>query len=211
MTSAHGYDCVPYAHKITCFAFWPYMNIPNFLTLTRIVLVPFLVILFYLPFSWSYLACAGIFAFAAATDWFDGYLARRLNQSTPFGAFFDPVADKIMVATALCLLIDEFRVFWMTVPALIIIGREIVISALREWMAELGKRTSVAVSMIGKAKTTAQMVAITLLLLSPVPIDSWIGLTGIVLLYISAFLTLWSMYVYLKAAWPALTPFNNPD
>ena len=187
------------------------MNVPNFLTLTRIVLVPFLVVIFYLPFAWSYLACAGIFAFAAATDWFDGYLARRLNQTTPFGAFFDPVADKIMVATALCLLIDEFRVFWMTVPALVIIGREIVISALREWMAELGKRTSVAVSVIGKAKTVAQMTAITLLLLSPVPVDSWIGFLGIVLLYLSAILTLWSMYIYLRAAWPDLSPFNKSD
>ena len=187
------------------------MNIPNFLTLTRIVLVPFLVIIFYLPFEWSCLACAGIFAFAAATDWFDGYLARRLNQTTPFGAFFDPVADKIMVATALCLLIDEFRAFWVTVPALIIIGREIVISALREWMAELGKRTSVAVSMIGKAKTMAQMAAITLLLLSPVPVDSWIGFYGVLLLYLSAILTLWSMYVYLKTAWPDLSPFNKPE
>lgn len=197
--------------RTPCFDFWLYMNIPNFLTLTRIVLVPFLVIIFYLPFEWSYLACAGIFAFAAATDWFDGYLARRLNQTTPFGAFFDPVADKIMVATALCLLIDEFRAFWVTVPALIIIGREIVISALREWMAELGKRTSVAVSMIGKAKTMAQMAAITLLLLSPVPVDSWIGFLGILLLYLSAILTLWSMYIYLKAAWPDLSPFNKPD
>ncbi|USE39717.1 CDP-diacylglycerol--glycerol-3-phosphate 3-phosphatidyltransferase [Endozoicomonas sp. SCSIO W0465] len=187
------------------------MNVPNFLTLTRIVLLPFFIIIFYLPFGWSYLACAGIFAFAAATDWFDGYLARRLNQTTPFGAFFDPVADKIMVATALCLLIDEFRAFWVTVPALIIIGREIVISALREWMAELGKRTSVAVSMIGKAKTMAQMTAITLLLLSPVPIDSWIGFLGILLLYLSAILTLWSMYIYLQAAWPDLSPFNKPD
>lgn len=187
------------------------MNIPNLLTLTRIVLVPFLVIIFYLPFSWSYLVCAGIFIFAAATDWFDGYLARRLNQSTPFGAFFDPVADKIMVATALCLLIHDFRAFWVTVPAVIIIGREIVISALREWMAELGKRTSVAVSMVGKVKTAAQMVAIALLLLSPVPFDSWIGYLGIVLLYLSAILTLWSMYVYLKAAWPDLSPFAKPD
>lgn len=198
-------------HRIPCFDFWLDMNIPNYLTLTRIVLVPILVIIFYLPFQWSYLTCAGIFAFAAATDWFDGYLARRLNQSTPFGAFFDPVADKIMVATALCLLIDEFRVPWITVPALIIIGREIVVSALREWMAELGKRTSVAVSMIGKAKTMAQMVSITLLLLSPVPVVSWIGYLGILLLYLSAILTLWSMYIYLKAAWPDLSPFTKAD
>ena len=110
------------------------MNIPNFLTLMRIILVPFLVLTFYLPYQWSYLACAIIFGVAAITDWFDGYLARRLNQSTPFGAFFDPVADKIMVAVALCLLIDEFTAVWMTAPAIIIIGREIVISALREWI-----------------------------------------------------------------------------
>ncbi|WP_067522572.1 CDP-diacylglycerol--glycerol-3-phosphate 3-phosphatidyltransferase [Endozoicomonas ascidiicola] len=187
------------------------MNVPNFLTLARIVLVPFLVIIFYLPFESRYLVCAGIFAFAAVTDWFDGYLARRWNQSTPFGAFFDPVADKIMVAAALCLLIDEFSSFWMTVPAMIIVGREIVISALREWMAELGKRTSVAVSMIGKAKTTAQMVAITLLLLSPKPLDTWTDYAGIVLLYLAVVLTLWSMYVYLKAAWPDLSPFQKPD
>ena len=187
------------------------MNVPNFLTLIRIILVPFLVVIFYLPVEWSYKVCAGIFAFAAATDWFDGYLARRLNQATPFGAFFDPVADKIMVAVALCLLVDEFRSFWITVPAIIIICREIVISALREWMAELGKRTSVAVSMVGKAKTAAQMAAITLLLLSPFPVESWIGYTGLGLLYISAVLTLWSMFIYLKAAWPDLTPFKSHD
>lgn len=184
------------------------MNIPNILTSIRIILVPFLVLVFYLPFEHRYLVSAGIFAFAAATDWFDGYLARKLNQTTPFGEFFDPVADKIMVATALCLLVEDFHVFWITVPAMIIIGREIVISALREWMAELGKRTSVAVSMIGKAKTMAQMGAITFLLLSPLPITSWIGYAGVAMLYLSAVLTLWSMYVYLKAAWPDLTPFK---
>ena len=192
------------------------MNIPNFLTLTRIILVPFLVLVFYLPFEWRYLVSSGIFAVAAITDWFDGYLARKLNQATPFGAFFDPVADKIMVATALCLLVDEFRVFWITVPAIIIIGREIVISALREWMAELGKRTSVAVSMIGKLKTAAQMVAIIILLLTGMPDSSVtglfvLGIAGIVLLYISAILTLWSMVIYLKAAWPDLTPFKAHD
>ncbi|OED48084.1 CDP-diacylglycerol--glycerol-3-phosphate 3-phosphatidyltransferase [Endozoicomonas sp. (ex Bugula neritina AB1)] len=184
------------------------MNVPNLLTLIRIILVPFLVVIFYLPVEWNYKVCAGIFAFAAATDWFDGYLARRLNQTTPFGAFFDPVADKIMVAVALCLLVDEFRTFWVTVPAIIIICREIVISALREWMAELGKRTSVAVSVVGKAKTAAQMVAITLLLLSPYPVESYIGYAGFGLLYISAVLTLWSMAIYLRAAWPDLTPFK---
>ena len=184
------------------------MNIPNILTSLRIILVPVLVLVFYLPFEGRHLVTAGIFFFAAVTDWFDGFLARKLNQTTPFGAFFDPVADKIMVATALCLLVEDFDAFWITVPAMIIIGREIVISALREWMAELGKRTSVAVSMIGKAKTMAQMAAITFLLLSPLRFDNLVGYLGIALLYLSAALTLWSMYVYLKAAWPDLTPFK---
>ena len=185
------------------------MNIPNLLTSLRIVLVPFLVLVFYLPFQWSYLVSAAIFAVAAVTDWFDGYLARKWNQTTAFGAFFDPVADKIMVATALCLLIEEFGAFWMTAPAMIIIGREIVISALREWMAELGKRTSVAVNQIGKLKTSAQMLAITLLLLSPLPLSGLIGYLGLALLYASAMLTLWSMYAYLRAAWSDLSPFTN--
>ena len=185
------------------------MNIPNLLTLIRIILVPFLVVLFYLPLNWSYMACSLVFAFAAVTDWFDGYLARRWNQSTPFGAFFDPVADKIMVVTALCLLIESFGSLWVTIPTVVIIGREIVISALREWMAEIGKRTSVAVSMIGKAKTMAQMVAITFLLITPTAFESWSSWLGIVLLYISSILTLWSMVVYLRAAWPDLTPFKQ--
>ncbi|MDP0563568.1 MAG: CDP-diacylglycerol--glycerol-3-phosphate 3-phosphatidyltransferase [Candidatus Endonucleobacter sp. (ex Gigantidas childressi)] len=184
------------------------MNIPNILTSIRIILVPFLVIFFYLPLEHRHLICSGLFAFAAATDWFDGYLARKLGQTTPFGEFFDPVADKVMVATALCLLAEGFSVFWITVPAMIIIGREIVISSLREWMAELGKRASVSVSMMGKAKTTAQMTAITFLLLSPVPVNNWTGYIGIGLLYLSSALTLWSMCVYLAAAWSGLAPFK---
>ena len=124
--------------RVFCFLLEPFilkafkkyiMNVPNILTSIRIILVPFLVLVFYLPFDNRYLVSAGIFAFAAATDWFDGYLARKLNQTTPFGEFFDPVADKIMVATALCLLVEDFNVFWITIPAMIIIGREIVISA----------------------------------------------------------------------------------
>ena len=138
------------------------MNIPNTLTLFRIVLVAVLVVMFYLPFKWSYLASAAIFSVAALTDWFDGYLARKLNQSTALGAFLDPVADKLMVAVALGLLIERLHEWYFTLPALVIIGREIVISALREWMAEIGKRTSVAVSYIGKIKTTVQMIAILL-------------------------------------------------
>jgi CDP-diacylglycerol--glycerol-3-phosphate 3-phosphatidyltransferase len=179
-------------------------NIPNALTGLRIVLIPVLVLLFYLPQQWSWLASAAVFTLAAVTDWLDGYLARRLNQSTPFGAFLDPVADKLMVAVALVLLAEAFAIWWFTLPACVIIGREIVISALREWMAELGKRTSVAVSYIGKIKTTFQMIAITgFLLISPAGHPVLLGIC-IALLYAAAVLTLWSMVIYLKAAWPVL-------
>jgi CDP-diacylglycerol--glycerol-3-phosphate 3-phosphatidyltransferase len=124
-------------------------NIPNLLTFFRILLIPVFVILFYLPYQWSYMAAAIVFILAAATDWFDGYLARKLNQSTAFGAFLDPVADKIMVASALVVIVEHYNTIWVTIPAMTMIGREIIISALREWMAELGKRSSVAVSWIG--------------------------------------------------------------
>ena len=146
---------------------------------------------------------AGLFALAAVTDWLDGYLARRWDQATPFGAFLDPVADKLMVAVALALLIERFDSVWLTLPALVIIGREIVISALREWMAEMGKRGSVAVSWLGKVKTTLQMIAL-LLLLAFVP-GSALAYVGIVTLYVAAILTLWSMALYLRAAWPHLS------
>ncbi len=185
------------------------MNIPNILTLIRLLLIPVIVVVIYLPFSWTHLASAAIFMVASITDWFDGYLARRLNQTTPFGAFLDPVADKLMVAVALATLIEKFDSPLLTIPALIIIGREIMISALREWMAEIGKRTSVAVSFIGKMKTMMQMGAITLLLWAPGFADSLVGMSGIVLLYVAAILTLWSMVVYLKAAWPELKPFGS--
>jgi CDP-diacylglycerol--glycerol-3-phosphate 3-phosphatidyltransferase len=180
------------------------MNIPNILTLSRIVMIPVFVFIFYLPVQWSYLVSATIFTLAAVTDWLDGYLARKLNQSTPFGAFLDPVADKLMVAVALAVLIEEHAALILTLPATVIIGREIVISALREWMAEIGSRASVAVSYIGKIKTVAQMAAIIGLLAFPpgvVQADIAIGL-----LYLAAGLTLWSMGLYLQAAWPDLFP-----
>ncbi|MDX1635271.1 MAG: CDP-diacylglycerol--glycerol-3-phosphate 3-phosphatidyltransferase [Marinobacter sp.] len=180
------------------------MNLPNILTLSRIVMIPVFVVVFYLPVEWRYLVSAAIFALAAATDWLDGYLARKLDQSTPFGAFLDPVADKLMVAVALTVLIQEHYSLFMTLPAMVIIGREIVISALREWMAEIGSRASVAVSYIGKIKTTAQMVAIIMLL--AVPPATPVAYAGLALLYIAAGLTLWSMVLYLKAAWPELFP-----
>lgn len=180
------------------------MNLPNVLTMSRIVMIPVFVVVFYLPMQWSYMASAVIFALAGITDWLDGYLARKLDQSTPFGAFLDPVADKLMVAVALAVLIEEHAAVLMTIPATIIIGREIVISALREWMAEMGSRASVAVSYIGKIKTTAQMVAIVGLLAFPP--GQLLAYVSIGLLYLAAVLTLWSMVLYLQAAWPDLFP-----
>lgn len=180
------------------------MNIPNILTLLRVALIPIFILFYYLPFHWSYLTAAIVFTIASVTDWLDGYLARKWEQSTPFGAFLDPVADKLMVAVALVLLVQSHANFWVTAPAMVIIGREIVISALREWMAELGKRAHVAVSQLGKYKTAAQMVALIVLLANPPLNTLWVVL-GYVLLMISAALTLWSMYVYLRAAWPYMS------
>lgn len=179
------------------------IKIPNLLTLLRIVLIPVFVLVYYLPTDWAPWLASAIFGLAAITDWFDGYLARRLNQSSPFGAFLDPVADKLMVAAALVLLVEAFASPLVTVPAVVIIGREIVISALREWMAELGQRASVAVSMIGKIKTTLQMISI--LVLIGAPLYSPLSWLGIVALYGAAALTLWSMVLYLRAAWPHLS------
>jgi CDP-diacylglycerol--glycerol-3-phosphate 3-phosphatidyltransferase len=180
------------------------MNIPNLITILRVVLIPIFILLFYLPYSWSYTAASTVFAVAAATDWLDGYLARRLKQTTPFGAFLDPVADKLIVAVALVLLVQAHANVWLTLPAVVIIGREIVVSALREWMAEIGARAQVAVSNLGKWKTAAQMVALVILLANPPTATYWVFL-GYGLLIISAGLTLWSMVLYLRAAWPHLS------
>ena len=186
-------------------------TLPNILTLLRIALIPIFVASFYLPWEWRHLATAAIFGVAAATDWLDGYLARKLNQFTPFGAFLDPVADKLIVAAALIVLVQVHATAVFALPAIVIISREIVISALREWMAELGNRTSVAVSYVGKVKTTLQMVAIAVLLaVDPVLHPVW-DQVGIVLLYIAAILTLWSMVIYLRAAWPELSRVPNQE
>ena len=184
------------------------ITLPNAVTLLRIALIPVLFIVFWLPFSWSKPACALIFAIAAITDWIDGYLARKLDQNSAFGAFLDPVADKLMVITALILIqvayqqSIHFHPIWMAIPVSIIIGREIVISALREWMAEVGKGATVKVSELGKYKTGFQMFAIGFLLWQH---DIWflkIYLFGYVLLLIAAALTVLSMLIYLRAAWP---------
>ncbi|MBP6117000.1 MAG: CDP-diacylglycerol--glycerol-3-phosphate 3-phosphatidyltransferase [Neisseriaceae bacterium] len=180
------------------------LNFPILLTWVRVLLIPVFATLFYLPVHWINPSLAnwigaGIFAIAAITDWFDGYLARRWNQATSFGAFLDPVADKLIVAVALILLVDLDRTY--AVMAMIIIGREITISALREWMAQMGKRNNVAVAQIGKIKTTAQMVAIVLLLIGS---ESFYGINflilGNILMLIASILTLWSMFYYLNAA-----------
>ncbi|MES2918301.1 MAG: CDP-diacylglycerol--glycerol-3-phosphate 3-phosphatidyltransferase [Pseudomonadota bacterium] len=177
------------------------LNIPNVLTLLRILLIPVLVALTYAPFEWRHWASAGVFLVAAITDWFDGYLARTLNQTSAFGRFLDPVADKLMVAAALVILVQWHPTnILMVISAIIIVSREITISALREWMAEIGKRASVAVSYVGKLKTTMQMTAITVLLMNEPLLDR----IGFPLLIVAAGLTIWSMLVYLKAAWPDL-------
>ena len=183
-------------------------NIPMCLTWLRLVLIPLMIAVFYVPDSWFQLigrdlAATLIFVVAAATDWLDGYLARRWNETSAFGAFLDPVADKLMVAAALIILVQVDRLD--AILAAIIIGREITISALREWMAQIGAHKSVAVSMIGKIKTTAQMVSIPLLLYHA-PIAGFdMQRIGTWLIYIAAVLTLWSMGYYMRMAWPYLT------
>ena len=184
------------------------LNIPNSLTWARIVLIPIFVGVFYLPDSMlsvpgKNLVATLLFAAAAVTDWFDGYLARALGQTSAFGAFLDPVADKLMVAAALILLVELSRVD--AIIAVIIIGREITISALREWMARVGKSASVAVAYVGKLKTTAQMAAIPLLLYDAPLLSIDVRTLGNVLLYVAAALTLWSMGYYLQRAIPLLT------
>ena len=187
----------------------PIYNIPNLLTLLRILLIPVFLVLFYMQTPWAREAATAVFVLAAVTDWLDGYLARRMQLVSALGAFLDPVADKLMVATALVLLVQSDPQISVAVAAAVIIGREIAISALREWMAEIGNRTRVAVSEIGKFKTAAQMVAISLLIYRD---DLWgvpVYTVGLVLLYIAVVLTLWSMTLYLRAAWPSLRGDGN--
>jgi len=179
-------------------------GLPNLLTLMRVMLIPVLVGVFYLPFTWAHAFAAVLFAMASFTDWLDGFLARKLKQTSPFGAFLDPVADKLLVASTLLLLVGAKDIHYITLPAIIIVGREIVISALREWMAEVGSRASVRVSYIGKVKTAMQMLALVLLLAFH-PATSWLGVAGFVLLYLAAILTIWSMVIYVNIAWPQLT------
>ena len=186
------------------------LNIPNILTLARIALIPVFLLVVYWPTAAGadghdgsmtrHIILTAIFVIAAVTDWFDGYLARTLNQTSAFGRFLDPVADKLMVAAALIVLVQWQPTISMAFAAIMIISREITVSALREWMAELGARTNVAVSKVGKYKTAFQMIAISVFLLNWPPLET----LAYLLLYTAVILTLWSMFIYLKAAWPYL-------
>lgn len=176
------------------------LNLPNILTLLRVAAIPLLVVVFYLKHPWGTWGAAGIFMIAAVTDWLDGWLARRTGQTTAFGAFLDPVADKLIVATTLVLLIGRFDDLLITLSAAVIVGREIVVSALREWMAQIGRRTAIKVSNLAKVKTALQMVAIIMLLMLPPDMSDrlwfWVAQS---ILVVAVVLTFWSMVIYLQA------------
>ncbi len=183
-------------------------TIPNIITLIRVLIIPVFVVVYFLDWKWAHQAAAFIFWAAAITDWFDGYLARKLQQSTPFGAFLDPVADKLIVAVALLMITHTYQSAWITIPAILLLAREIYVSALREWMASNGKRDTVKVNFIGKLKTTAQMLAL-IGLLSELEVFMgvtiyWVSL-GHILLYIAGILSAWSMVTYTLAAWADLS------
>jgi CDP-diacylglycerol---glycerol-3-phosphate 3-phosphatidyltransferase len=186
------------------------LNLPNALTWFRVVAIPLVVLVFYGPElfawqeSWARPAAGLLFGLAGITDYFDGYLARRLGQTSSFGAFLDPVADKLIVSTALVLLVQADPQITLALVAAIIIGREITVSALREWMSQIGARAHVAVSIFGKWKTTLQIIGISLMLYREPLLSLPVYRIGEWLVYVAAALTLWSMIDYLRAAWPAM-------
>ena len=179
-------------------------NIPNTLTWFRIIAVPLVVLVFYLPVGWAGPAAGLLFGLAGITDWLDGYLARRFDQTSNFGAFLDPVADKLIVSTALVLLVQRDPTLLITLIAAVIIGREITVSALREWMSELGARAHVSVTFFAKWKTTLQIFGISFMLFEEPAFGLPVYTIGFVCLVVAAGLTLWSMADYLKAAWPVM-------
>lgn len=180
------------------------MNLPIWLTLFRLVLIPFVVGLLFVQLPGFNVAVAILFGLALATDWLDGYLARRWNQTSAFGAFLDPVADKLIVCAVLVMLVYRDPHYFVALPATIIVGRELTVSALREWMAELGQRGVVAVGPLGKYKTALQMLAIFLMLFDLYD-QRWLYIVGVTMLAVAAALTLWSMAIYLRQAWPTLS------
>lgn len=192
-------------------------TIPNQITFFRILLIPFFIFVFYLPVSWHHFGAAFIFCLASISDALDGYLARRLKQSTAFGAFIDPVADKLMVAAALIIIVQDYQNIWITVAAFLMIGREIFISAIREFMSSHGQRDAVAVSNLGKLKTAAQMLSLIGLIWRPdydIPLiifdfpQVWFMTLAYGLYFIATILTVWSMVQYYMIAWPVLKGKN---
>ena len=187
-----------------------HINLPTWLTLFRVLLLPVMVVVFYWQFPGHNITAAVVFLLAALTDWLDGYLARRMNLTSAFGAFLDPVADKLMVAVTLFLLVESHRGGWagilMAVTAAVIVGREISVSALREWMAEIGMRAAVKVAFIGKLKTVMQMIALVVLIVQHEKSAEALRLyhIGEALLVVAGVLTIWSGLYYLRAAWPML-------
>ena len=191
------------------------MTTSNYLTLSRILIIPIFGLFLYMPQNWTYVVSAALFSIASITDFFDGYLARKRGEETKFGAFLDPVADKLLVVVALVLIVDKYSSLWITLASLAIISRELIITALREWMAECGKRNVVAVSNLGKWKTTAQITAIIMLCLfkptfeyAGIPYGAWGFTVAQMFLYVAAGITLWSMIVYLKRAFKEMDILN---
>lgn len=180
------------------------MTLANFFTFLRVLLIPVFMVVYYADFRGHFLAASAIFIFACLTDWLDGHMARRMRQCSRFGAFLDPVADKLLVTISLVMLGASYPSPWYIIPAAIIVAREVLVSALREWMAEHQQRDAVAVGKIGKIKTTVQMIALIVLLATDVRGPQWIWGTGLVLLNAAAVLTIWSMVIYLRSAWPLL-------
>jgi len=180
------------------------LTLPTAITLFRIALIPIFVVVFYLPFNWANLAAAAIFWLASFSDWVDGYLARVLKQESRFGAFLDPVADKLMVVVAIILIVQANPSIYIVIPSVIIVVREISISALREWMAELGDSASVKVSFIGKAKTTAQLFSLFLMIYAEPFYELPVFEIGLGFYYLAAIFTIVSMFIYLRAAWPVI-------
>lgn len=180
------------------------MTLANFFTCLRVLLIPVFMAVYYADFRGHFLLASAIFIFACVTDWLDGHMARRMRQTSRFGAFLDPVADKLLVTITLVILAASYPTAWYTIPAALIVAREVLVSALREWMAEHKQRDTVAVGMMGKIKTTIQMIALIILLATDTAGPALIWISGLVMINVAALLTMWSMAIYLRNAWPTL-------
>jgi CDP-diacylglycerol---glycerol-3-phosphate 3-phosphatidyltransferase len=180
------------------------MNLANFFTVLRVLMIPMFMGLYYIEFPWHRLLAAFVFILACVTDWLDGHIARKLNQTSRFGAFLDPVADKLLVTITLVILAASYPSPWYVIPAALIVAREVMVSALREWMAEHQQRDAVKVGKVGKVKTTFQMIAIGVLLTTDPQGPALLWASGYALVNFAALLTLWSLFIYLRSAWPLL-------